>query len=218
MKIGIYIENPEILRKILEEIIKHELPVKILEKIDRIDKEKVDIVITDVPEKLLRKHVVMVVRSINSVEKIVEKVKLLLKQKLAYNALLIGIDPGKRTGIAIIGDGEFLEGKTMENLEEIKDYVDYALRKYPYVKCLIRVGFKENLTSFIVEKLLDSIEHIWSEVILELVDENKTSRNIRIPLKVNRKVPKDVASAIQIALKKGLRVGLEHAKGEHSIK
>ena len=208
MKIGAYIKNPALLRRLLRKIVENRLPIKLLSKLS----DEVDVIITDSPGEIVGKDkVALIVKDSETVDKVVEEVKLLLKRKIAYNILAIGIDPGKRTGIAVLGDGEFLEGKTFDNEESLINYVLDILEKYLHNKCVIRIGFKEPSSSIIAELIYRNIKSTYGRVDLEFVSENKTTKPPITPMKPEHKVPRDVASAIHIALKRGLRVEWENA-------
>jgi len=208
MKIGAYIKNPALLRRLLRKIAENRLPIKLLSKLS----DEVDVIITDSPEEIVGKDkIALIVKDSKTVDKVVEEVKLLLKRKIAYNILAIGIDPGKRTGIAVLGDGEFLEGKTFDNNESLINYVLNVLEKYPYNKCVIRIGLFEPSSSIIAELIYRNIKSTYGRVDLEFVSENKTTKPPITPMKPRHKVPRDVASAIHIALKRGLRVEWENA-------
>ncbi len=204
MKVGAYIKNPALLRKLLRKICENRLPIKLLNKLTN----EVNIVITDAPEEVMNKNnmVALVVKDDEGIDKVVEEIKLLLKKKTAYNTLIVGIDPGKRTGVAVIGDGEFLEGKVLGDEEKLIPYMLKVLEKYPYEKCVIRIGFKEPISTTIAELIRRNIKPLHDKVDLELVSEDKTSKSSLLHMKSEHKIPKDVASAIHIALKRGLRV------------
>ena len=207
MKIGAYIKNPALLRRLLRKIAENKLPIKLLSRLS----DEVNIVITDSPEEIIGKNkIALVVKDVKTIDKVVEEVRLLLKRKIAYNLLTIGIDPGKRTGIAVLGDGEFLEGKILDNEESLINYVLNVLEKYPHNKCIIRIGFKEPTSSLIAELIYSNIKSTYDRVNLEFVSENKTTKPPITPMKPKHKVPKDVASAMHIALKRGLRVEWEN--------
>jgi len=203
MKIGAYIKNPALLRRLLRKIAENKLPIKLLSE----PSNEVNVIITDSPEEIIGKDkIALIVKDDEAVDKVIEEVRLLLKRKIAYNILAIGIDPGKRTGIAVLGDGEFLEGKTFDNKESLISYLLNVLKKYPYSKCIIRIGFKEPVSSLIAELIYRNIKSTYGRVDLEFVSENKTTKSPITPMKLKRKVPRDVTSAMHIALKRGLRV------------
>jgi len=209
MKVGAYVRNPTLLWKLLRKIYEDKLPIKLLNELSN----EVNIVITDVPEEVMNKDniVALVVKDDEGIDKVVEEIKLLLKRKTAYNSLVIGIDPGKRIGVAVVGDGEFLEGKVLERKEKLVPYMLKVLEKYLYEKCIIRIGFKEHVSTTIAELIHRNIKPLHDKVVLELVSENKTSKTPLSHTKPEYKIPKDVASAIHIALKRGLRVEWRNA-------
>ncbi len=207
MKVGAYIKNPALLRKLLRKIVEDKLSIEVLSKLS----DEVEVIITDSPEEIVGKNkLALIVKDAEAIDKVVEEVKLILKRKVMYNVLTVGIDPGKRIGVAVLGDGEFLEGKIFDNKESLINYILGAIEKYPHDKCVIRVGFKEPFSSHIAELIYENIKST-SRVSLEFVNENRTTKSPKTPMRLKHKVPKDVVSATRIALKRGLRVEWKHA-------
>ena len=60
--------------------------------------------------------------------------------KEIYSNIYIGIDPGEKPGIAIVGDGILLQKKSINSPEDIPKLVSRFLKEYPSNEKLIRIG------------------------------------------------------------------------------
>ncbi|MCD6469679.1 hypothetical protein J7L29_02640 [Candidatus Bathyarchaeota archaeon] len=118
--------------------------------------------------------------------------------KEIYEELVIGIDPGKTFGVAVLADGRILktsEGLTMEKtIEMVLD----ELRNNPSKNKIIRVG---RGVPEIAEKIVKRLERVLpKKVSIEMVDEGGTStlKNAGSKRKLS-----DSEAAVRIASKKG---------------
>ena len=208
--IGVYVENPEIFRFIIRKLKERRIRFTLSFNAER---PNVYLVITDSPWKIKGKAKILIVRSREEVEYVVERAVLAVKGALVFNSLLIGVDPGENIGFAVIGDGEFIKGKTFRSIEdlirEIKDTISHLL----FIKCKVKVGSRNRYS----EKILTEVLKIRKpNVTVEVVDEKTVPRTIpRFVLK-NTKIPKDVISAVNIAFAKGVEVTGNDAENNYS--
>ena len=146
-------------------------------------------------------HVVYV--SMDNFEGACELVKLLMKNKLFYDELKIGIDPGTPHVIAIVGDNEVIEVFRSNNIDDIIEKIKLIHKTYPHKKLIIRlgcgVGFREVLEH------LSRVKQDLVDVRLELVDESGTSKKY-IGITSEVKISRRDYAAINIALKRGVEV------------
>ena len=122
-----------------------------------------------------------------------------LKGKERYNKLIVGIDPGKRPGVAVIGDGEILTTAQVSSPEKVKDVVRRALRSYPSDESIIRIGHGDTTHR---NRIINSLSKFGVKI--EISDETRTTRYSDTP---------DINAAIDIALKSGVA-----AKRKYKIK
>jgi len=136
----------------------------------------------------------------------IELAILSLKGKITYESLVIGLDPGKTIGYALIGDDELLEVKSFNDVLTLKEHLDLIVRTYPYKRMIIRVGSGE-FSSEVLENILDLVERYnhKEHVSIEIVDESSTSKS-EPKIKSNIKIPKRSMAAVNIALRKGIPV------------
>jgi len=115
--------------------------------------------------------------------------------KTSYEKVVVGVDPGKTFGIAVLGDGKILETANGASAEETFRIVKDVLKRNPAGFSVVRVGdgapdYAEDLL-----RLLD--ENLPKNVVMEKVCEEGTTRlSSELP---NRKGARDVISAIKIA-------------------
>jgi hypothetical protein len=121
-----------------------------------------------------------------------------LKGKEKYQNLIIGIDPGKRPGIAIMGDGEILATAQVSSPENVFERVARAIKSYPAEESVIRIGHGDTTHR---NRIINSLSQFGLKI--EIADESRTTRISEAP---------DIDAAIDIALKNGVE-----AKGEYAV-
>lgn len=132
-------------------------------------------------------------------ESIVDKAILTVQGKQGYEKVVVGVDPGKTCGIAILGDDKVLKTLTASNIEDATNLVVDRLKRFPAEVRVVRVG---NGPPEYTKSLLSSLdEYLPEETLIEIVSEAGTSRVMNNS--VNRRVLRDAVSAIEIAGRKG---------------
>jgi hypothetical protein len=132
-------------------------------------------------------------------EAVVDKAILTVQGKQGYEKVVVGVDPGKTCGIAVLGDDKVLETLTSSNIEDAAHLVVDRLKRFPAEVRVVRVG---NGPPEYTKSLLNSLdEYLPEETLMEIVSEAGTSRLMNNS--VNRRVLRDAVSAIEIAGRKG---------------
>lgn len=132
-------------------------------------------------------------------ETVVDEAILIVQGKQGYEKVVVGVDPGKTYGIAILGDNKVLATLTSSNIEEASHLVVDSLKRFPAEVKVVRVG---NGPPEYTQTLLDSLDKaLPEETLVEIVSEAGTSRLTN--KSVNRRVLKDAVSAIKIAGRNG---------------
>lgn len=107
-----------------------------------------------------------------------------------FDLVVVGIDPGESTGIAVIADGDFLEGYTVAKILAGKE-VEMIFAEYPASNFLFRIG-----KGRVGRDLLAAVRSD-PRAAVEFVAETKKE----VPVVYRRKgMRKDVKSALIIAL------------------
>lgn len=160
----------------------------------------VKVVITTKKERLLVEHSsILVYREEADPALVVNKAFQVVQGRKNYEKVVVGVDPGKTFGLALLGDGNVLETLTCSGLEETLNTVSKMLEKVSAATNVVRVG---NGAPFYTRQLLDLLENaLPEETTIEIVSEEGTSRFGREV--THRREMKDAMSAIKIAEKRG---------------
>lgn len=118
----------------------------------------------------------------------------MLKGRREWREILIGIDPGREPGIAVLGDGEVLDTRLAEDPEAVGRIVRRALRTFPGKEVRVRVGHGDPTNR---NRVLNALAPDGLRV--EIVDEAGTTHRSPQP---------DVDAAMVIARMPGRRVRL----------
>ena len=219
--VRVYISDPRILKTLITMLNKEGIPFT---ELTANIISNGDIVITNNLQhtiKYLRGKRVYIVEANRATPEyltnVVEKVKCLLRGKDRYRTLILGIDPGVKIGLVILGDNELCKATVFNSVEDLISTVKLALLNMPYERARVRIGNGEK-SARVVNEILNFIEKYKSkelkekEIVIELVDETRT---YNIPAVFKGKmgnIPKDVISALNIAVRRGLVIeGIEYS-------
>ncbi|MDH7507396.1 MAG: hypothetical protein QHH15_06410, partial [Candidatus Thermoplasmatota archaeon] len=126
----------------------------------------------------------------------------------AYSKVFIGIDPGDKPGVAVVGDDILLNKINVETPEEVVSIVKRFYREYPSIETIIRIGHG-SITNR--NRIINSL--ISLGIPIEIVNETKTTSSQQ-----TKRLEKDGEAAAAIALLRGGKVNkklpLEPTKGE----
>lgn len=117
-----------------------------------------------------------------------------------YDELVIGIDPGEKPGLAVLGGSRVVHAAQLASPEEVKGALEDLLRIYSCGRVRIKVG---NGGGVFRQRLLRVLQDSFSFPI-ELVDEHATTPTLGRG-DFSREV-RDIIAAVNIALKRGSRV------------
>jgi hypothetical protein len=123
----------------------------------------------------------------------------ILSKMLTRNdkVLLIGIDPGYRTGVVIFYGDSKLGSFTIESLDDLQSRLSRTIRGIPSAKAMVRVGDGAPRFS---KKIAQMIKENLPQVLVEVVDERGTTVNIHRSDGLTR----DQGAAAKIAHRKGI--------------
>jgi hypothetical protein len=119
-----------------------------------------------------------------------------LTGKELYSKIFIGIDPGERPGIAIVGDDILLQKLQVDAPENVVVEIKRFLKVYPAKEIGIRIGHGSMI---IRNRIINSL--IPLEIPIEIVDETRTT-----PSQQKRRCVRDGEAAAAIVLLSGGRV------------
>jgi|YelNatPaOPRAMG01_1025707.scaffolds.fasta_scaffold14806_2 hypothetical protein len=189
-KIGVLISDASLMFEIIEALRADRVPFDIIDRGSRIP-QNISVLITtvsDKPEKFSRK---LVLCDSKNAEMVVREAKAMLRSGDHIRNLTIGIDPGSKTGVAVLVDDSFVDSAVVGRPEDVAQVIQEFLRLYPSESVLVRIGNGDRTKR---NRIFNSI---WDMGLpIEIVDESNTTRISS---------QKDVDAAIEIALTSGYR-------------
>jgi len=156
----------------------------------------IKVVITTEKEKHQVTHPnILIYKNNDNPAEIVSEAARIAQGKEGYERIIVGVDPGKTFGIAVLGDGKVIETANSTSVEETEGIIKGVLKRLPAKIFTVRIGdgapaFTEDLV-----RLLD--EALPENVTIEMVSETGTTR--LSTESTHRKQARDVISAIKIA-------------------
>lgn len=205
--IGVYTRNFSLYYDVLRVLRKRKIPYVSLSSFDDIPK-KIGVIITsnnEIHDVKISK--VIAADAYDNVDHAVDLALQMLIGKDLYSKVFIGIDPGEKPGIAIVGDDILLQKTSVKEPEDVVNIVKRFLKEYPAIQTIIRIGHGSIITR---NRIINSL--ISLGVSIEIVDETQTTSLGRA------RVERDSEAAAAIALIHGgkvqKRLPLEPTKGE----
>ena len=128
-----------------------------------------------------------------TIDMAIDKALHLLIGKELYTRVFIGIDPGEKPGIAIVGDDILLQKTQVISPEHVIKTVKQLIKNHPSMEYLIRIGHGSILNR---NRIINSL--ISLGIPIEIVDESKTSSSQQ-----SKRTMRDSEAAAAIALMKG---------------
>jgi len=132
-------------------------------------------------------------------EAVIDEAVRVVEGKQSYDKVIIGVDPGKTSGLAVLADGKVLETIACSSVEEVVTKILRTLERAPSVASLVRIGAGAPAFAQELLRLLD-----WAlpkEVVIEIVSEAGTSHFMSET--THRRGARDAMSAIRIAERNG---------------
>ena len=93
-----------------------------------------------------------------------------------YSRLTFGIDPGKRTGLAVLGDGSVVHTAVVNSPDELREEVGRVLRTHPSKEVRFRVGHGDPPNR---NRIVNALLELGYPV--EIANERSTSRGRAMP-------------------------------------
>jgi hypothetical protein len=128
----------------------------------------------------------------DDIQLMLDKALKIIKGKDRFERLIMGVDPGKRPGVAVMGDGEVLDVYQVDFAEKVALILKRILKTYPDQEILIRIG---NGAPTHRNRIINALFNYG--VPMEMVDESNTTR---------KTVQPDIKAAIDIALNAGIPI------------
>lgn len=104
------------------------------------------------------------------------KAALVLLQGGSFNRMIVGVDPGPRPGIAILGDGKVLLADTLLSPEEVAPAIRDFLSLVNTNELLLRIGHGDPTNR---DRIINTLWDVTRNI--EMVDETSTTRRTGHP-------------------------------------
>ncbi len=124
-------------------------------------------------------------------------------ERESFQEVVVGIDPGKKIGVASIGDGKIIHTALLHGTLKLRRELNYVFWAFPSTRRLIRIGSSGSKP--LLDEITSTLTGLRWEAPVELVDEHRTSQQAT---GLALDLPRDILSAIQIASRLGRRIGV----------
>jgi hypothetical protein len=194
--IGIYTKNFSLYHDLLKVLKRRKIPYVSLSSISDIP-NRIKVILTSHSELHdFKSEKVLAADVYENIDQVIDIALQIIFGKELYSNVFIGIDPGEKPGIAVVGDDILLQKTHVKSPDEILKIIKRFLKEYPAIDCLIRIG---DGSMIIRNRIINSL--IPLGIPIEIVDESKTSS-----LQQTKRAERDSEAAASIALLKGGKV------------
>jgi len=161
------------------------------------------VITTGEEKKRVRFSEVLVYHEADDPTDVIEKALQMLSNKSTYDQVIVGVDPGKTFGIAVMGDGNVLKSMNVFDAGEAAQRILQALNAINANRKKVKIGNGAKEYQLELVKLLNRCLPL--DIILELVNEKGTTRTGEA-LSKYRHTPRDIMSAVRISMRKGSEI------------
>ena len=185
--------------KMVNELKRKGLPFLSLKPWDPIPLD-IKVVITTKEERHLVAHPnVLIFEYESNPTSVIDEAVLGVQGKRSYEKVVVGVDPGKTYGVAVLGDDNVLETLNCSGSKEAVNVILDDLNRFPATVSVVKVG--DGAPAY-TKGLLPSLdETLPQETVIEVVSEAGTSRFMNET--AHRRGLRDAMSAIEIAGRNG---------------
>ena len=206
--IGVYTKDFSLYHDVLNILRKRKIPYVSLASIDHIP-SSIGVILTSHGELHDIKFSKLIAADVyDTIDHAIDLALQFLVGKELYSKIYIGIDPGEKPGLAVVGDDILLQKMNVQTPENVFAAVKRFLREYPAIETLIRIGHGSTITR---NRIINSL--IPLEIPMEIVDETKTTSSQQV-----KRLERDTEAAAAIALLPGgkvqRRLPLEPTRGD----
>ena len=133
--------------------------------------------------------------------RVVEEAVQLAHGKRGYSDVIVGVDPGKSFGLAVLADGTVLETGTFTCENDVVEQILHHVTRHVCERPVVKVGC--GAAPYRGRLLGSLIGRLPFDVTLEIVEETKTTQNAK---RSEQKGSKDALAAVEIAMRSGREV------------
>lgn len=161
------------------------------------------VITTGEEKKRVRFSEVLVYYEADDPTDVIEKALQMLSNKSTYDQVIVGVDPGKTFGIAVMGDGNVLKSMNVFDAGEAAQRILQALNAINANRKKVKIGNGAREYQLELVRLLNRCLPL--DIILELVNEKGTTRTSEA-LSKHRHTTRDIMSAVRISMRKGSEI------------
>ncbi len=114
--------------------------------------------------------------AVDDIDSSIAKAIQILKGKSFWSELLVGIDPGREPGVAMVGDGEVIDTRIAASPEAVAFHVRQAIRTFPATEIRVRIGHGDPTNR---NRILNALAR--DRLRVEIVDEAGTTHRTPQP-------------------------------------
>ena len=190
--IGVMTENFSLYYDLVKILKERRIPFTSLSFNDKVPANVGIILTTSADSKKFRFKPKLELGEKDDISLMIDRALKILEGKDTFEKLIIGIDPGKRPGVAVLGDGEILNVHQVDSPEKVVDILKQVKKTYPKQDILIRIGHGAPTHR---NRIINALYNFG--VPMEMVDESHTTQ---------KTVQPDIKAAIDIALGSGIPI------------
>ena len=185
--------------KLVNELKRKDLPFLSLKPWDSVPLDAKVVVTTNEERRWVTHSNVLIFDPETNPATVIDEAIRVVQGKSNYDKVVVGVDPGKTCGVAVLGDDSILETINCSSLEETVNTIRDSLKKAPATVNIVKIGNGAPTYAKALLNLLD--EALPEETIVEMVSEAGTSRVVNEA--THRRGLRDAVSAIEIARREG---------------
>jgi hypothetical protein len=158
------------------------------------------VITTETEKHRINHEKILVYDSETEPDAVVNEVLKILQGKEVYEKIVIGVDPGKVFGLAVIADGKVNETANCFSIQEALTKISSVIKNVDFSSTVVYIKIGSGVPAY--KGLLETLDFaLPPEVVLEVVSEAGTNRLLNEDK--HRRGLRDIASAIRIAGRAG---------------
>jgi hypothetical protein len=160
---------------------------------------EVKTVITTLQEKpKISFRKVLTFTSEEDLDSLMSQVTISLQGKERYEKMVIGVDPGEVTGVAVIADGKLVDKANCLSIREVNNKIKSILKNVNLSATPVKIKIGNGVPAY--KELIETLDNTLPEnVVLEVVSEAGTN----LPLSKRSRGVRHITSATRIAARVG---------------
>lgn len=189
-KVGVLITDTKLQFEVMEQLRSKDISFEILQPRKKLSRD-IGAVMTTEEDRSKITFGRVIICSLDNISSSITEAKAVLASPGRIISLVIGIDPGRAPGIAVMADQSLVDSAHVDSPEAVAGVVNEFVRVYESDGALVRIGHGDKTRR---NRIFNSI---WDlDIPIEIVDERNTSKPSD---------QTDIDAAIEIALTPGYR-------------